>query len=76
MLPQAGSFPDGDDHTDEERKLINETRKILGDQEIADLRHLRARAGRDRPLRGGQRRDEGAAQPASAPASCSPRRPA
>jgi aspartate-semialdehyde dehydrogenase len=30
-LPQAGSFPDGDDHTDEERKLINETRKILGD---------------------------------------------
>jgi aspartate-semialdehyde dehydrogenase len=33
-LPQAGSFPDGDDHTDEERKLINETRKILGDGEI------------------------------------------
>ncbi|HEY5976398.1 MAG TPA: aspartate-semialdehyde dehydrogenase [Solirubrobacterales bacterium] len=33
-LPQAGSFPDGDDHTDEERKLINETRKILGDSSI------------------------------------------
>jgi len=33
-LPQAGSFPEGDDHTDEERKLINETRKILGDQSI------------------------------------------
>jgi aspartate-semialdehyde dehydrogenase len=33
-LPQAGSFADGDDHTDEERKLINETRKILGDAEI------------------------------------------
>ncbi len=33
-LAQAGSFPEGDDHTDEERKLINETRKILGDQEI------------------------------------------
>jgi aspartate-semialdehyde dehydrogenase len=33
-LPQAGSFPDGDDHTDEERKLIDETRKILGDEEI------------------------------------------
>jgi aspartate-semialdehyde dehydrogenase len=33
-LAQAGSFPAGDDHTDEERKLINETRKILGDQEI------------------------------------------
>jgi len=34
VLAQAGSFPDGDDHTDEERKLINETRKILGDHEI------------------------------------------
>jgi aspartate-semialdehyde dehydrogenase len=33
-LAQAGSFPDGDDHTDEERKLIGETRKILGDDEI------------------------------------------
>jgi len=33
-LPQAGGFPDGDDHTDEERKLINETRKILGDEQI------------------------------------------
>jgi aspartate-semialdehyde dehydrogenase len=34
-LPHAGSFPPGDDHTDEERKLINETRKILGDPSIA-----------------------------------------
>jgi aspartate-semialdehyde dehydrogenase len=33
-LPHAGSFPDGDDHTDEERKLIDETRKILGDPSI------------------------------------------
>lgn len=33
-LPHAGSFKDGDDHTDEERKLINETRKILGDPSI------------------------------------------
>jgi aspartate-semialdehyde dehydrogenase len=33
-LPHAGSFAAGDDHTDEERKLINETRKILGDPEI------------------------------------------
>jgi aspartate-semialdehyde dehydrogenase len=33
-LAQAGSFPAGDDHTDEERKLINETRKILGDDSI------------------------------------------
>jgi aspartate-semialdehyde dehydrogenase len=34
VLAQAGSFAPGDDHTDEERKLINETRKILGDEEI------------------------------------------
>jgi aspartate-semialdehyde dehydrogenase len=33
-LPQAGSFAAGDDHTDEERKLINETRKILDDASI------------------------------------------
>ena len=33
-LPHAGSFAAGDDHTDEERKLINETRKILGDAAI------------------------------------------
>ena len=33
-LPHAGSFGAGDDHTDEERKLINETRKILDDASI------------------------------------------
>jgi aspartate-semialdehyde dehydrogenase len=33
-LPEAGSFSAGDDHTDEERKLMNETRKILGDPAI------------------------------------------
>jgi aspartate-semialdehyde dehydrogenase len=33
-LPHAGSFAAGDDHTDEERKLINETRKILDDPSI------------------------------------------
>jgi aspartate-semialdehyde dehydrogenase len=33
-LPHAGNFAPGDDHTDEERKLINETRKILGDPTI------------------------------------------
>ncbi len=33
-LPHAGSFAPGEDHTDEERKLINESRKILGDQTI------------------------------------------
>ncbi len=34
-LPHAGSFAPGEDHTDEERKLINETRKILDDPAIA-----------------------------------------
>src|ERR1700689_484817 len=33
-LPHAGSFAEGDDHTDEERKLIDETRKILADPSI------------------------------------------
>ena len=33
-LPHAGSFAPGDDHTDEERKLMGETRKILGDSSI------------------------------------------
>jgi aspartate-semialdehyde dehydrogenase len=33
-LPQAGNFAAGDDHTDEERKLIDETRKILADESI------------------------------------------
>jgi aspartate-semialdehyde dehydrogenase len=33
-LPHAGSFAPGDDHTDEERKLMGETRKILGDRAI------------------------------------------
>jgi aspartate-semialdehyde dehydrogenase len=34
-LPHAGTFAEGDDHTDEERKLINETRKVLDDPTIA-----------------------------------------
>jgi aspartate-semialdehyde dehydrogenase len=33
-LPNAGSFAAGEDHTDEERKLMNETRKILSDDAI------------------------------------------
>jgi aspartate-semialdehyde dehydrogenase len=33
-LPHAGSFASGEDHTDEERKLIDETRKILADPAI------------------------------------------
>jgi aspartate-semialdehyde dehydrogenase len=33
-LPHAGSFAAGEDHTDEERKLMDETRKILDDPAI------------------------------------------
>jgi len=35
VLGGAGTFVDGDDHTDEERKLMFETRKILADDAIA-----------------------------------------
>jgi aspartate-semialdehyde dehydrogenase len=35
VIPQAGNFPEGSDYTDEELKLVNETRKILGRPEIA-----------------------------------------
>jgi aspartate-semialdehyde dehydrogenase len=34
VLGGAGNFAEGDDHTDEERKMMFETRKILGDDEI------------------------------------------
>jgi aspartate-semialdehyde dehydrogenase len=30
VLPQVETFKDGDDYTTEERKMIGETRKILG----------------------------------------------
>jgi aspartate-semialdehyde dehydrogenase len=35
VLGGAGNFADGDDHTDEERKMMFETKKILGDESIA-----------------------------------------
>ncbi len=35
VIGAAGSFADGDDHTDEERKMMFETCKILEDEEIA-----------------------------------------
>jgi aspartate-semialdehyde dehydrogenase len=34
VLGGAGNFAEGDDHTDEERKMMFETRKILGDEAI------------------------------------------
>jgi aspartate-semialdehyde dehydrogenase len=35
VLPVAGTFPEGSDYTDEELKLVNETRKILSQPSIA-----------------------------------------
>ncbi len=35
VLPHAGTFPEGSEYTDEELKLVNETRKILGKPDIA-----------------------------------------
>jgi aspartate-semialdehyde dehydrogenase len=35
VLPQVETFKDGDDYTTEERKMMAETRKILGDESIA-----------------------------------------
>jgi aspartate-semialdehyde dehydrogenase len=34
VLPQVETFKDGDDYTTEERKMMAETRKILGDQSL------------------------------------------
>jgi aspartate-semialdehyde dehydrogenase len=34
VIGAAGSFAEGDDHTDEERKMMFETRKILEDEQI------------------------------------------
>ncbi len=34
VIGAAGNFADGDDHTDEERKMMFETRKILEDEDI------------------------------------------
>ena len=35
VLPQVETFKDGDDYTTEERKMMAETRKILGDEGLA-----------------------------------------
>ena len=35
VLGGAGNFAEGDDHSDEERKMMFETRKILADEQIA-----------------------------------------
>ena len=66
-LPHAGSFAAGEDHTDEERKLINETRKILGDQSLRISATCVRVPGDPRPLGGGQRADTPRALPRARP---------
>ena len=57
VLPLAGSIvDDGSDETDEEQKLRNESRKILGIPDLRGVGHLRAGAGVHRPLAVDQRR--------------------
>ena len=55
VLPQVETFKNGDDYTTEERKMMAETRKILGDDALAHLGHVRPRARLQRALRIGQR---------------------
>ena len=57
VLPQVEKFKDGDDYTTEERKMMGETRKILGARRHRDLGDLRARARVHRPLGVDQRPD-------------------
>ena len=77
VVPLAGSLvDDGSGETDEDQKLRNESRKILGIPDLLVSRHLRAGAGVHRALAVDQRRVRPAAVGRSGPRSCWPRRPA
>ncbi len=65
VIGAAGHFADGDDHTDEERKMMFETRKILEDESIGIAVTCVRVPVRVVPLRGGQRADARAALGAS-----------
>ena len=57
VVPLAGSLvDDGSGETDEDQKLRNESRKILGIPDLRGQRHLRAGAGLHRALAVDQRR--------------------
>ena len=75
LRPGRAASPTGDDHTDEERKLINETRKILGDAAIrvsATCVRVPVVTGHSEAVNVETREPLSP----SGPASCSPRRPA
>ena len=76
VIGAAGNFADGDDHTDEERKMMFETRKILEDESIGVAVTCVRVPVRDLSLGGGQRADARAAQPPRRRASCWRRPPA
>ena len=76
VVPLAGSLvDDGSGETDEDQKLRNESRKILGIPDLAGQRHLRAGAGVHRTLAVDQRRVRRAALARAGAASCSPAAP-
>ena len=77
VLPFAGKLvDDGSFETDEEQKLRNESRKILGDPRPGRVGHVRAGAGVHRSLAVDQRRVRRGRCRSSGPPSCWPRRPA
>ena len=61
VIGAAGNFVDGDDHTDEERKMMFETRKILEDESIGVTVTCVRVPVRDLTLGGGQHPDARAA---------------
>ena len=68
VLPLAGSIvDDGLNETDEEQKLRNESRKILGIPDLPVSGHLRAGPGLHRPLARDQRRVRAAADGRAGP---------
>ena len=75
VLGGAGNFPDGDDHTDEERKMMFETRKILGDESIRIAVTCARVPGAQRALGVGLARDASATSPSRTPARCWRTRP-
>ena len=71
VIGAAGNFADGDDHTDEERKMMFETRKILEDESIGVAVTCVRVPGPRSATRGGQRRRRASRCPPRRPASCS-----
>ena len=74
VVPQVETFKADDDYTTEERKMMAETRKILGAEED-ELRHLgdlRAGPGPVRGIRVAQRADARAAVAAGVPGAAGP----